>query len=322
MRLFAGIVLASVVACSSSSSSSSNDGGMNPDDGGTSSDGGDPGAAFKTACAAYGKAICAREWACGSGTSTGYDAFRLSAIPAESQEQCAESTADACVAQHVQKGVVETAQDIEACAQKTTTLCTDVPPKCSKKGTLADGAACALAIQCAGGVCGREITGLDAKPCGKCASPKSGDGCASQYDCQGAENNLYCFNASTCDTLKKENDTCANKTWTEIGLLCSNTVVVKGPSAGMPCLNGECGYGLVCDMTDKCVARQFVGLGMACMNGVTCTPELTCNAMKCEPGTFGAEGASCGSSQPSCKSGLTCDPSYVCKKAVYVPTCN
>jgi hypothetical protein len=248
----------------------------------------------------------------------------LSAIIAETQQGCVDGTSAACVAEHVQKGVAETPQDIEACAQKTTTTCTDVPPKCSKKGTLADGAACALPIQCASGVCKRAgvITPLmPAAECGKCGAAAVMDACDNQYECQGAGNNLYCSKTGNgCDTIKKENDTCASKDFLEQGLVCSATVTVKGPGVGAMCIASECGQGLRCDMMNTCVARQVVGEGMDCTSA-SCTPELSCNSNKCEKTVFASEGGACGIGMP-CKGGLTCDANGTCKKAVYVPTCN
>jgi hypothetical protein len=172
----------------------------------------------------------------------------------------------------------------EACSQEYATWsCTDyldtanVPAACKQaSGSVADGAACAFAGQCASGFCAI----VPGSACGTCGAPPSpGASCAQLTNCgQG----LVC----TFDTQ----------------------VCVVYAASGAPCGKGApCGAGLSCVGADAATATMGTCQAAVAASGATCDASqktgpgcdrnlgLQCNSMskQCATLTFGAGGQPC-----------------------------
>ena len=218
-------------------------------------------------------------------------------------------------------GSVETADQIEACAQAIPdTTCADLmgnrPPSACQTvpGTLADGAACGSDSQCKGASCHLAANAL----CGTCGErAAAGAACGGDDDCSYG---LSCIGA-VCAAYGAENATCDASTPCRPDLGCVGGRCTAPSSAGTACQSSaECDdlHGVFCDPTTaKCVTAAFAAPGAACgvVNGqlVGCSgPGPLCGNVNqtTYQGTcvaYAADGAACDTANgPFCDVGAVC----------------
>jgi hypothetical protein len=159
-----------------------------------------------------------------------------------------------------------------------------VPASCGEtiKGSLAEGAACAIPAQCASGSCRSPVNCTDSCCPGACAAARPtpaavGESCTARPCVTGTT----CSGSThTCVALFAEGAACDYSDQCAYGTFCTGTsaqTCTKVPAEGAPCASGRCGAtGLVCDKTDHCV-RSY-GLGAACTVGQSgCAYDLICD---------------------------------------------
>ena len=195
-----------------------------------------------------------------------------------------------------------------SCSDYESALVTECAPK---MGTLALGAACAYAAQCASSVCA--IT--KGTNCGVCAAASNaGDSCATATCSRG----LTCVaTTSMCQPDGAASASCDKDHPCGFGLSCVGAVMTtpgtcqtSGKTVGAACdpkrLTApacDANQGLGCDSaTKQCVALTYASDGMPCgLVGTTvtaCSGTATC---------YGASGATPGMCKAAAKDGAACD---------------
>ena len=221
-------------------------------------------------------------------------------------------------------GSVETAGQIEACAQAIpNTTCADLlgrnPPSACQTvpGTLADGAPCGSDSQCTGAVCHVPANAV----CGTCGEPlAAGGACVSDDDCQYG---MSCANAA-CVTYGAENATCDTAHPCRPDLGCKSGTCTAPSPVGTACQSSdECDnlHGAFCDPTTmQCVNVSFAAPGAACglvsSQLVACAgPGSLCSGDTAPPYkgacvAFASDGSACDTTNgPLCDVGAVCVPS-------------
>ncbi|MGD2063105.1 MAG: DUF4215 domain-containing protein [Nitrospirota bacterium] len=177
------------------------------------------------------------------------------------------------------------------------------------------GEPCGIGVPCASGlVCSADIGG-------RCEAPgQAGDSCSGigQGSCASG---LVCDANRTCrHDPPQEGEPCG------VGVPCAGDLACSSPVAGTceargqagdSCIGigqGTCEAGLVCDALLEC-RHDPPELGEPCGTGVPCASGLACSSAvggRCEE--QGDAGDACNLLVPdSCKSGLVCDASSVCR---------
>jgi hypothetical protein len=242
--------------------------------------------AAQLACQEYAYARCGRLQACSR-----------TAVPLRYGDEatCVSLYQDACIANIDAPGTGWTPAYAEGCAQNINswTLCSDYinnqnpPPACARPmGKLEQGAACAVAGQCASGFCSVPL----GSACGQCApAPNPGDACATSADC-GAS--LTCAEGGTCSTYGQAGTACGPSQACGAGLTC----VGSGSAAQAFCQPATATQGAPC---------SFAGSGCDINMGLVCNAE----AMQCVPADIVGSGKACGvvaNQMATCGSGGTC----------------
>jgi hypothetical protein len=234
---------------------------------------------------------------------------------------CSSRYKQVLVASFGAEGSVETADQIEACAQALpNTTCADLignnaPPACqSVPGTLADGAACGSDSQCKGGSCHLALGSV----CGTCGERAvSGAACLGDDDCQYG---LACIGGA-CAPYGAENATCDATHPCRPDLGCKGGTCTAPSPVGTACqVSAECDnlHGVFCDPTTmKCATVAFAAPSAACgyVGGqlVACAgPGGQCSGDTaptyqgtCVP--YAADGAACDTANgPLCDVGAVC----------------
>lgn len=190
-----------------------------------------------------------------------------------------------------------------------------LPPECTPRGTLADGAACAEGSQCAGGGCTAE------KICGQCFTyRKVGEACVVNSAAEQCEPWLSCGDDGKCRARSKLGEPCDDliEFRCESPLLCASKTCVKPAGEGEDCPSlVECDYfgkDLLCDdATKKCKKAVRARVGEAC--GVVSGSLVLCETTAFCPNTGGASdtcqlkkklGESCSEDTDQCLIGLFC----------------
>ncbi len=172
------------------------------------------------------------------------------------------------------------------------------PAACDYRGSLPDGARCALGMQCQSGACNG--------PCGKCvrrvgvAAP-----CPPGTLC---ERGLLCH-AGFCALPRKLNDACSATEPCSVELSCVASRCVRAPLENEPCADDPerpCALGrnLICEPTTKrCTRLPLARLGETCglrsdghltlcVHGLSCATPLPDKLGQCVPTL--PDGAACG----------------------------
>jgi hypothetical protein len=154
------------------------------------------------------------------------------------------------------------------------------------KGTVGDGGACALDIECKSQTCN---------------VPSCPDAC-----CQGT-----CM-GDALPTLGGAGATCGNGSNScAVGFYCdfTTTTCMELKAAGATCnANNECAFGLGCAGTPARTCKALPALGEACPDGACRDAGTFCNAVgMCAK--IGLAGATCGASVGQCSSFYPCDQS-------------
>lgn len=223
---------------------------------------------------------------------------------------------------------------VDSCgdAMKSDKSCDSRDVPCIIRGTLPDGAACAVSAQCAGGIC--NSTSLEPNPnseinCGTCASyAEVGESC-DHTQCNPMTGSCSGITQGVCQAYAKEGESCDGPSAGSCGpsLFCSfeGNVCAKLPTKGEGCPESPCEDPYRC-IQGACT--DGVGEGGACPTGLECAPGLDCdfNAKTCtKPASDGAPakkaGEACVVGHGDCEAfslvciGGTCQPPdyTVCK---------
>lgn len=256
------------------------------------------------ACGDLAKARCAKIDSCGGGFGV--------AVKYGDEATCESRLKSQCVLGLAAPSTGATPASREACAQAIGTEdCptfegTDAPDPCNPPaGTLAAGAACGTAAQCASSYCAIAI----GVACGTCATaPAANDPCTTTGEC-GGRAGLVCDRATgTCETAGVANATCDATHPCAAEYECIRTLdagVAASDDAGVS-VAGTCQLGAT-------------SVGAACRPGSVLVPKcektvyLTCDetSKKCAQDAFVDAGAPCGDLDggvADCTGGAVCDP--------------
>ncbi len=276
----------------------------------TNTTSGGPTISAADACAALGKAVCAKIQSC---SPLIYESNYADTADCEARE------ALRCSSVFEAEGSNSTPSDTKGCADAFgSTTCDDLfsgnlPAACEPTpGTLANGAPCGREVQCASTQC---VT--KGELCGVCAEPiQAGGACTAGEEC---ERGLACIN-SACTALGTEGSSCTAAPCTST-LACVNGMCVKPVAAGAACMkmNGvdNCDklQGLYCNAMNVCQQVKLVAAGQPCgflnMEIVGCASNGFCRVpMGMMSGTCiapAADGAACDQMQgPKCLPGALC----------------
>jgi hypothetical protein len=216
---------------------------------------------------------------------------RLTACQGVDVTRTCAAIADRCPNYYFEPGSTRTKDGAAACLpQLVARTCTDVGwaiyPACLTNGSLADGAVCAYATQCASDTC----SGLPGH-CGNCQpSVASGDTCTAASNCPAG---TFCHRGrSKCIAV----DTIV---YADVGGQCSTSadplLACKG---NLACVGGRCVDPPLAG--EKCADDAFAG--------PRCAPDLVCRLGTC------AAANACGTA--------TCDADSYCNTASGSPICN
>lgn len=264
------------------------------------------------ACKSLGAAVCARIAACSPfGLEIGYG----------DAAGCAARFEPRCVASLALAGTKATPTSVQTCASAyASQSCADTisgvaPVVCRTVGSLADGASCAAATQCAGGGC--RIVGEGA--CGKCVTTiAAGQACDVSKDL--CEQGYYCSASGTCDAPAQLGEGCSATHPCAADLYCNGTACIASFGAGEECPDGvgcDFYHGFLCNLLTKkcektgvstatgtCGIDTTSGAITACPANAYCDYSAsTCHANPVEGGACTLD-AKTGTSL--CASGLNC----------------
>jgi hypothetical protein len=253
-------------------------------------DGGDGASPLAKACDSAAKAACARVSSCSS-------RFLIDFLYGDSATCEARSSAS-CYAATSANGSQWTADGVDTCAgQYSAYPCQkffegSAPPACIVDGSLAEGAPCAVADQCASGYCSADHV----TACGTCQSaPPLGHTCRVDADCGRGRACVKASGAATgvCADWVALSQPCDTKRPCAPGLSC---VGANDPTPGT-CMNAGSSTFTACDATAATKPGCDPLLGLVCVSGM------------CKKVTENAAGQTCGlvsASFYSCKAGAAC----------------
>jgi hypothetical protein len=212
-------------------------------------------------------------------------------------------------------GVSNFTGQIDSCASQVGSAACGANVNCKIVGTLADGTACGVGVQCAGSLCVSTTTTPDPNSevtCGKCASYTAvGGQCGttSTNECDPATS--ACMNGA-CTAYASQGQSCASAPCAT-GLSCDP----QAKTCGAPPTKGQACPGFECATPYKCIAgscADAVQAGGACPTGFECADSLSCDQQTktCTAPTLAPAGQPCGFVQNQivdCQSGLQCQQS-------------
>ncbi len=214
----------------------------------------------ESACASLAKAICGRSDTCSPFTAE----FAYGDVAT-----CEARVTPRCLETPDLAGATVTPEEIQACADAySDQTCSQAfagvsPEDCRLPGEKADGATCAVGVQCKGGACRTSGEGQ----CGACATPL-----AAGATCDVAEDvcdaGLFCSSAKKCESPAEKGQACTSEMPCEGGLSCNGGICGSPLPEG-----GDCGAGQTCDLaaglfcnsvSKKCTPIGIAKLGEAC----------------------------------------------------------
>lgn len=234
------------------------------------------GATMDSACNTFIDALCSKLDAC---------APLVTRVQYKDVAECKARQKQTCLKAFLAPGTGATPSAVNACGSAYSGLsCDDIfagstPPACRIAGTLADGAPCGEATQCAGAACRK--TGSNT--CGACSTRgASGAACTSNTDCAYE---LTCAEGK-CIARSKAGAACSDAQPCEGNLHCKDGTCAVALEAGAACTptEGECNSakGLTCDGTAKvCKEVKLANAGEPC--GIVDDAFVVCAAAgKCK----------------------------------------
>lgn len=221
---------------------------------------------------------------------------------------CASRYKQALVTSFGAPGSVETADQIEACAQAIpNATCADLlgrnpPSAChTVPGNLGDGNPCGSDAQCSGAVCHVRVNDV----CGQCGSPTTAGGaCVADDDCAYGTGCVL----GTCTAYGAENASCDATHPCRPDLGCKGGACTAPSQAGTACQSSaECDqlHGLFCDP-----------MGMTCTNVSFAAPNASCGLVGSQLVACQGPGSMCkgadaptyeGTCAPYATDGTACD---------------
>jgi hypothetical protein len=256
-------------------------------------------------CTQYADGFCSRLASCSK--------LRLDTL-FESAAACESRMKTVCTSLLQAEGTGFTPEKYDTCAKAYASAdCDELlvfgfrPAACQVPGMLENGAGCGDGSQCKSSYCTMDFYSV----CGVCADPvPAGGQCSKSGQCQAG---LGCVSPGTCETLAKENESCADAACAG-GLKCVDGTCRLPLTAGATCDLGrddcDAQIGLHCDATtQRCVDFATAAMGASCGSGEICLASGNCNANQlpavCEPAAD--DGQSCGSAdQRPCKYPALC----------------
>lgn len=239
----------------------------------------------ESACESLAKALCGRANTCAPFTTQlGYGEVAT----------CEERVGPRCLLTPDLAGATITPEEIQACADAYSgQTCTDAfiglaPEACRLPGEKADGATCAVGVQCKGGVCRTTGEGQ----CGSCVTPLAA-GAACDVATDVCEAGLFCSAAKKCEAPAEKGEACTPELPCEGGLSCNSGICGSPLPEGGDCSAGQtCDFtvGLFCNgKTKQCTPVGIANLGEACgfdqdTGGIVlCEADVECDfaASKC-----------------------------------------
>jgi hypothetical protein len=304
------------------------------------SDAGAGAGSFVEACQSYRTASAVRATRCRSneGVPETFDETcqRLMAAPGM---RLVPDRPSACAAKFSTLPCDQTDEDIEECVFW------------EQKGTLPNGAACALDGQCASGSCaGSFVGGSTGMTCGTCqpfaevgeacgpAECISGAFCSSNGEAAGSceryldegepcvgpnagvcddTRNVFCDleGTATCRRAPMAGEACDSKRPCSGPLTCIENTCALPRGDGESCASDtECGMAFLCDaITKRCVDRNRIPVGKPCPDddAARCERGSTCYLKTCVKEL--APGASCERGGPPCAAYYYCGPANTCQ---------
>ena len=212
-------------------------------------------------------------------------------------------------------GANNLSSQIDKCTSQISSAACGASVDCKVAGTLPDGTACGVGIQCSGARC--DTSNATTVPnsevtCGTCASYAAvGSQCGptnGNKECDPGTGE--CVNG-TCVAFAQQGQSCTTAPCAA-GLSCDQTAKTcqPPPTKGQACT-------FACQAPYKCISQtcaDAVQQGGACPTGNECAGGLTCDqtTKTCKPVTLAPAGQPCGFVQNqiiACQSGLKCQQS-------------
>ncbi len=245
-------------------------------------------------CSAYAGAYCGRLQNCAPGFFFPGQFLDVAACEATYARKCRLERAAPGVSVGIDAlGPCVSAIEASSCSD---VLSRKVPAACGTVGTLAEGAACGIDMQCTTGFCAKTSSG-----CGMCArAPAAGEPCV----------NGRCGALATCGggfgpdrrcvPIVDLGGTCGPDAYCRFGLDCVSGKCSPGLKEGAPCMAGETGNTARCDVLQ----------GLQC-NGFT-------ENSTCRKPTYVDVGKGCGFNEEETDAGLMFQPT-ACRADGFCP---